>query len=307
MPNTLAHIGFQVPLQRRVGPSVSIRWLLVGAAIPDLPWIMARAVVSLDMPVDRVSLHSYSIIQSSLMFCILFSIAVCTLAQRPARIVIAMSVASLLHLLLDAAETKRANGAQFFVPFDWTVVNWGLFWPESAVTLSLTALGLATILWFWRPLTSEPLDLVWPNAARAAALTLFSLAYVLGPLLFIEQPYRHDNHFMRTCLEIEGARDGTVIEVDRVRVHAVSGTATSVICSIPLTLEGAFLEGANSVSLRGVLQQGQVIILDMHIHGRPMSRDLGSYVGLLLIVLAWLVPAAREIRSGGISRHDATG
>jgi hypothetical protein len=307
MPNTLAHLGFQVPLQRRLGPPVPIRWLLVGAVIPDLPWMMARAVAWLDVPVDWVGLYSYSIIQSSLMFCILFSLAVGTLAQRPTRIVITLSVASLLHLLLDAAETKRANGAQFFVPFDWTVVNWGLFWPESAMTLSLTALGLATILWFRRPLISEPLDLVWPSAARAAALTLFSLAYFFGPFLLIEQPYRHDNHFMRTCLEIEEARDGTLIEADRARVHAVSGTGTSVICSIPLTLEGAFREGANSVSLRGVLQQGQLIILDMHIHGRPISRDLGSYVGLFMILLAWLVPVARDIRRRARSPHDASG
>jgi hypothetical protein len=53
---------------------------------------------------------------------------------------------AVLHLILDAMQTKWGNGVHFLVPFSWDLTNWGLFWPESAVTYGLTAFGLGYIL-----------------------------------------------------------------------------------------------------------------------------------------------------------------
>src|SRR5688500_1748825 len=43
-----------------------------------------------------------------------------------------------VHLLLDASQTKWASGVLFFVPLTWTLHNWGWFWPESLITVLCT-------------------------------------------------------------------------------------------------------------------------------------------------------------------------
>ena len=127
MPNTLAHIGIQTVLQRSVAPRVQLRWVVVAAAIPDIPWILQRAAATILPSVDIVDLRSYAIIQSSLFFCIILSIALGAFAERFTQTSAILVSGSFLHLILDAMQTKWANGAQFFAPFDWDVVNWGVF------------------------------------------------------------------------------------------------------------------------------------------------------------------------------------
>jgi hypothetical protein len=75
-------------------------------------------------------------------FCLILSFALAALAKRFRKVFIILVINSLLHLFLDALQTKFANGVQFFVPFSWKMTNLELFWPESLPTYLLTAFGL---------------------------------------------------------------------------------------------------------------------------------------------------------------------
>ena len=57
MPNTLVHFGAQGAashaLRRRLDP----RFVHLGCLLPDLPWILRRAIVGLGLPADVFDLR----------------------------------------------------------------------------------------------------------------------------------------------------------------------------------------------------------------------------------------------------------
>ena len=144
MPNTLAHLGLQTLVAAPALRAGEVRWLFLGCVIPDLPWILQRALRGLAV-VDLYERRLYAIAQASLAVSLFLCAALAALAARPRRVFVILAASAALHLLLDALQTKWANGVHLAAPFSWQLWNAGLFWPESPISLGLSALGLAVV------------------------------------------------------------------------------------------------------------------------------------------------------------------
>ena len=150
MPNTLAHVGVQVAISRALWRDAELRWISLGCVIPDLPWIAQRAITTLLPQIDPYEMRFYAVAQASLAVSLVACAGFALLSRRPRHLFLLLSVNAVLHLLLDALQTKWANGVHLFAPFSWTIWNAGWFWPESPWTWFLTALGLGAFAWLWR-------------------------------------------------------------------------------------------------------------------------------------------------------------
>jgi hypothetical protein len=93
--------------------------------IPDVPWILQRIVSAgfTASVVDPYDLRLYTIVQSSLIACLVLSLALSLLSSAPRRVFMLLAFNSFVHLLLDAMETKWANGVNLFAPFSWQLLN----------------------------------------------------------------------------------------------------------------------------------------------------------------------------------------
>jgi len=75
MPNTLAHIGAQLPLFQRLMPAADPRWIALGLLIPDLLWILQRILIS-TTTLDPVQVRAYVVSMSAPFFYLLLSAAI---------------------------------------------------------------------------------------------------------------------------------------------------------------------------------------------------------------------------------------
>ena len=149
MPNTLAHIGVQFLVARTLIRSADVKWIWASCIIPDLPWILQRALRATLPDVSAYEVRLYAIAQSSFAVCLILSIALAIWSVRPARVFAILGLGCLTHLLLDSLQTKWANGVHLFAPVSWDLLNFGLFWPEDAITFALTAFGVAMAFFAW--------------------------------------------------------------------------------------------------------------------------------------------------------------
>lgn len=298
MPNTLAHLGVGLAASqasRLLGRDVDPRWVMTGCVVPDVPWIAARAVRVLAPGVDPFSLRLYAVAQSSLAVSLLLCGALAALTRAPRRVFAVLASMSLLHLLLDACQTKWGNGVHLLAPFSWELWNWGLFWPESPVTAALTLFGaLAAGVALWQLHSGAARRTGWRlGATPLAVAAALGSAWVAAPWLLREGPYRADNHSVRTLMERDARvgrpvafdRASLVSEDGRARVHSFDGEA--------LDLRGALPDAPAQVSLRGHFRGPDLVEVDaLHVH-RGWPRDAASYLGLSLVAVAWLVPPRR--------------
>ena len=141
MPNTLAHFGIQALTNKAVFRPVDVKWIGLGCLLPDLPWITQRLILPLNM-VDSIDLRLYVIIQSTLFFSLILSAAISLQVKDSKRIFLLLGFNCLLHLLLDATQTKWANGIHLLAPFSWQLINFNFYWPEQLPSLLLTLIGL---------------------------------------------------------------------------------------------------------------------------------------------------------------------
>lgn len=287
MPNMLAHIGVQTLVTRAVIRGADVKWIWAGCVIPDLPWIgqrMARAVAPETAFLD---IRLYAIVQASFLFCLILSAALACLSDRPRRVFAILALGCLMHLLLDALQTKWANGVHFFAPMSWDLVNFGLFWPEDPPTWALTALGLIVAGYaFWR-LRADTGDLIRPGGVRLGALFVLVSAYLAGPLTLMHGPLTADNHFAATLADTEN-RTGRTIGFDRRPVlEAPGGPVLDAWTGERIALAGAGPETPGTYSLTGIFQAPDAIeVSTTHAHPKGL-RDIASYLGLLLILAWW--------------------
>ncbi|MEL6680055.1 MAG: hypothetical protein AAFQ51_15215, partial [Pseudomonadota bacterium] len=149
MPATLGHIGVQALITRGVIRGADFKWILLGCVLPDVPWILQRLTRAGLPSVDVFDLRIYAIVQSSLVFTLILCGACALVARHPLRVFGILAVGALLHLLLDASQTKWANGVILFAPLDWRLVAFGFYWPEDVITLILLLFGLAYAAFAW--------------------------------------------------------------------------------------------------------------------------------------------------------------
>jgi hypothetical protein len=296
----LAHIGVQGVITRTVLRDADLRWIFLGCLLPDLPWILQRLGRAFMPGLNAYDLRLYAVVQASLAACILLCGALALYSSEPWKIFRVLTLNAVLHLLLDACETKWANGVHLLAPLSWELLNFGLFWPESWCILLLTIFGLAygVRAWWHTPLPLLPAT-PRPSWQRRYA-TLLIVAYVALPLAFRHGPYAMDNHSVKTLQERE-LRPGRLVEFDRnLYLKRPQGDHLRTFAREELRVTGKKSEHSSLVSIRAMFVDPTTIRIDaLHTHWGE-SRDLASYLGLVLLVGLWLRPYIQ--RAGGC-RH----
>ena len=82
MPSTLVHLAAQGWISRALFRKADAKWVFLGLLIPDIPWIIQRAIRFLPIAPDPYTLKLYGLVQSSLAFGLLLAAA---MARSPAR------------------------------------------------------------------------------------------------------------------------------------------------------------------------------------------------------------------------------
>jgi hypothetical protein len=303
MPNTLAHLGAQGLLVRVWPRDVSTRWVALGCVLPDVPWIGNRILLAGLPGIDADELRLYVIAQSSLLCLVLLCFALAMFARRWRPVAAVLVASGVVHLVLDAAQTKWGNGLHLIAPWSWRPWNFELFWPESLPTYVLTALGLVFGGWALRASLRQPLRAVRPPPPRVAIALLLFLAYLTLPAWLRGGPERADSHSFRTLRERD-ARPGRRVALDRVWMREDEGASALITLGRgeEIVVTGRTLGHSGRVSVRGhFADAGTLVAEDIHEHHFP--RDLASYLGLSLVALVW---AAGFLRLPPIGRARAT-
>lgn len=294
MPNTLAHIGVQALVTRGVIRQADMGWILTGCILPDVPWIVQRVIRAAPVEVSVYDLRLYAIVQSTLAFSLIAAGALACLSARPLRAAGVLGLGCLLHLLLDATQTKWANGVVLFAPLDWQVLNFGLYWPEDWPSLAMTVFGSGYFIWAFvrfRPwVLRNPPPRISP--LRWGLMIGLLAIYLLGPVPLMPQARSADPHYVATLQDTE-TRPGRAVGFDRARLtrDAEGRPLLRPWTGEILQMEGAGLpEKDATLSVLGHFgADGGVIAAQVHMHpaGR---RDAFSYLGLLALML-WAAAA----------------
>ena len=305
MPNTLAHLGVQGLATRAVYADADHKWIYLGCIVPDVPWILQRLVGQTLPGIDPYDLRLYVIVQASLCFCLVLSLALSTLSTSMWRIFAILSLNSLFHLLLDACQTKWANGVHFLAPLSWELTSFNLFWPESLLTYLLTIFGLAYFIWSWRNNGRNSIGLRWSPSIRLLAFIMLIFLYSSAPFLILNGPRNADNHFVKTLQNREN-RPGSYVEFDRTYYQHRSSGDLLLAAGEELEVEGVALDRSTVISARGAfISENRVRIKEYHLH-EPSIRDLGNYIGLSLVGTLWICAIWKEKFKGknsDISSH----
>ena len=297
MPNMLAHFGAQAVLTRTVLPQADIKIIFLGCLLPDVPWILQRLVFSLSPNVDAFTLRLYFITQASLFMTLILCGALASLSTSPKKVFSILVLNSLLHLLLDALQTKWGNGVLLFAPLSWSQLNFEWFWPESLPTYVLTLLGLGYIGWAWRRVINEsPLLPDFSSRKTILALGLFGLYFAL-PMGLLDGP-RMENTSFNTTLQDKHKRTGQEIEFDRrPYVHTAQKNILRSTNNEEFQLHGKSLTQSGTVSIRGrFLDPSRIQVIDIHEHVWGL-RDGSSYIAILLLVMMWGLAFLRTWKS----------
>lgn len=288
MPNTLAHLGAQTFASRALFRQSDLRWIALGCVVPDVPWILLRAVRATGAGFDPYDLRLYAIVQSSLLLSAVACAALAALSRTPWRVLGLLLVNVVLHLALDALELKWGNGVVLGAPFGWTVHSLDLVVPESPVVLGLSLLGLAVLLAAARRApTSVPAGLRRPR--RPALATALAALYLAAPLAFVDAAEAAGAHHI-DVLRPPAPRVGRAVALHRVPLRLSAGGVRSVrtFAGEAIRVEGlAAAAEPGVVSLRGRFADAETLHVDaLHRHW-PRIRESASLLGLAGVV--WLL------------------
>lgn len=293
MPNTLAHAGAQGLLTRTVLPDADLKWVYLGCIIPDFSWILQRAALTAVPGIDPHLLRSYVIIQASLLGCLICSAAVALVARKTWTVFAVLGGNAVLHLVIDAMQTKWGNGVHFFAPVSWETINWGLFWPESFPTYVLTAFGLVYVGWYWQSSVKESLGLTWPGIWRLTGILVLLAGYFAGPLFLLRGPIEADAHSLEVLRETQ-ERVGRQLELDRAGYVSTQSGHFLKYYGERVQVEELKVASPATVSIRGVfVDRHKIRITKLHVHPGGL-RDYPSYLGLALVVAVWGTAALKS-------------
>ncbi|UCE63863.1 MAG: hypothetical protein JSU59_01510 [Nitrospirota bacterium] len=300
MPNMLAHIGAQGFLTRTLLPKADLKLILLGCFLPDVPWVLARVFQGLPFGIDPYAIRLYAITQASLFVTLFVCGAIAAVSVHPRRVFAILALNVVLHLLLDALQTKWANGVHLFAPFSWEILNFELFWPESMPTYVLTLLGLTFTVWLWRQGIEEPPALSPISLKKLiVSIGLFVMYWIL-PIIFLNEPLRENNHYVKT-LQAKNERVGQYVEFDRVEYK--KGVNEDLLVSFAdeeIRIRNSQLGDSAQVSVRGRFVDSQTIeALAIHKH-LCWFRDGSSYIGIVLLISMWGVAWGRNKKPRGV-------
>ncbi len=289
MPNTLAHIAVNGVSTRTVIKNADLKWILLGTIIPDIPWMLQRAVKILYPEINGYDLRLYVIVQATLFFSLILSLWLSQFSKNWIKTFFILGIGSALHLLLDATQKKWGNGVHLFAPFNWDLLNFGWYWPESMVTYFITIAGLIYVIYYRKELFNSVTDINFRNFAFHISYFAVLLIYFLLPFYFMNDAEKADNHFVHTLRDFEN-RTGKYIEFDRRKVFNKNGDfylETFANESIMLKSDKELSEG--TYSIKGVFLDPKTIKLKAFHKHNAVLRDGASYFGLLLVLIVWII------------------
>ena len=286
MPSTLVHFAAQGGLSRALFRLVDPRLVFLGCLLPDLPWILRRAIVGFGLAADPFDLRLYTMGLASLAVTLLLAASVAALTDAPRRVLLVLGVNALLHLLLDATEVKFGNGVHLLAPFSWRMTSFDLIPGESPVYLALALAGALLAAWvIARPRGMTVLFLLRP--ARLAAAAALAAAYLLAPLPFLGRIEASDSYSVKTLRERD-ARKGRRVSLDRTGFVATpAGGFVQLWTGERVRATGNLPPHDASVSLHGTFLEPDVLRVDELVVHRG-HRDWQSYAGLALLLLVFL-------------------
>jgi hypothetical protein len=292
VPNTLVHFAAQGAASHALWRRLDPRFLYLGCVLPDLPWILRRAVVAFGLPADVFELRLYTMGLASLAVTLLLAGAIAIATTAPRRVFAWLGSNALLHLLLDAIEIKFGNGVHLFAPVSWRMTSFELLPGESPVYLLLTIGGVLVVLWDLA--RSRGVTVGWERRPRrwafAAAL---GAAYLIAPLPFLGSIEASDSYSVKTLRE-KDARTGRRVSLDR--AHFVASPAGGVLelwTGERVRATGALPDHDATVSLHGTFLAPDVLRADELVEPRR-NRDWPSYLGLGLLALVFVRDAFRS-------------
>ena len=290
MPNTIAHLGVHSLVTRGAVPGADFKWIFVGAVIPDFPFIIKRAITYLPIDVDILDVRLFSIVQASLVFCVLLALLCAQFSNRSQRVFLILTIGVVTHLLLDACQIKWGNGPRLLAPFDWSVTSFELFWPEELPSHLLTAFGVAAMVYVsLRPVGDQTGDLIVPDSRRWAVVGLLMVLYLALPFLFIDDVERHGGGSVDTIRMSD--RTGQAIWLDRARFRNDAGDYSIELYSGHFIdfrgIEGDLSE-QGKISVRGVFTSHDLITAQEYHFNNARFREAISLAGLAAILLYWI-------------------
>jgi len=281
MPNTLGHFGVQGAASRALFGSVDPRWIMAGCVLPDVPWILQRVAQAAFPGAYPYDLRLYFVAQASLFGALVGCGAAAAFAPKPRRIFLLLAFNSLLHLLLDACQTKWGNGVHLLAPASWHMLNFGWFWPADWPSHALTAAGVVFLLWASRHGLWAPFRLTFQRWAIAGILVA---AYFCMPALQIRSAYVANVHDARVLKE---QTVGAAVAFDREEVVLTPGGPRLEPWNGRQYAGGGGLpETPGTVSLRGRISAPEALAIEeLHEHSGS-HREYGSLVGLGVLAAA---------------------
>ncbi len=284
MPNTLCHFALQTPLNRPFLEKRDIAWTIAGCIIPDLPWIWLKGLLATGL-FDPYNLRLYAMAQASLCFCLILSVAVATLTNRPVRIFTVLGVNCLAHLLIDALQIKWGNGVHLFAPFNWDMFHLGFSWPEHLLTQALTVAGIPVLLYHWRAIVRGGLNLKPVSALPISFSVILLLCYLAGPPLFFERLESTDSYYISTMRNIK-QRTNRKIEFDRARYDARTRTLENY-AGERFSMAGLLPDKSGRVSFQGFFTSPETITATAYHYHRDY-RDSASILGLFMACILFV-------------------
>lgn len=290
MPNTLVHLGVQSVSTKAMYRDADFKWIALGCIIPDIPLILKRIIIYMGLNVNIYDLTQYSIVQSSLIFSVLFCGAIALLTAAPGRIFLLLAANSLLHLLLDAMQIKWGNGVHFFAPFSWRLTDFNLLWPEHAIILLLTIGGFFALIIFGKR-EWDRLVIFTFRPFRCASFALLILFYIALPFWLMSGPELADNHYAATFRNVS-KRAGKHVELDRSAYDHEKKTV-KVFARKYIKVTGNQPSKDAIISVQGHFTDNQTIHIDRY-HVHIPFRDASSGVALVGILTIWVMALVKR-------------
>jgi hypothetical protein len=302
VPNTLVHFAAQGVASRGLWRRIDPRWIYLGCLLPDVPWILRRAVVGLGLPVDPFDLRLYTMALASLAGTLLLGAALAAVTAAPRLVASVLGVNVLLHLLLDATEVKWGNGVHLLAPLTWRMTSFDLVPGESPLFFGLTVAGALLVVGeiARRRPAAVGFDL---RPSRLAAAVALLAAYLLFPLPFLGAVEASGSYSVRVLREV-AARPGRTVGLDRTAFLATpAGGVVRLWTGESVRATGTVPDHDATVSLYGTFLAPDVLRVDRLFEHRR-DRDWASYLALLLLAAVWLRPSRRPGEPGPQNRSE---
>ena len=298
MPNTIAHLGLHAVSTKAILSKADIKWIYLGAILPDIPFVIKRAATFIAPNVDILDVRLFAIVQASLIFSLVLAFACSRLSSRSRYVFLVLGFGVLLHLLIDACQIKWGNGPRFLVPFDWSLTNFGFFWPEQLPSHLMTAFGGVYVIYaFTLPIREQAKDLILPESKGLLALIAALAIYLLLPLALVDAVEQAGSGNVQ-LIRMED-RSGHEIELDRVRYRRDGARMTVELYRgefITLAGIGQDLPAAGKISVRGSFLAHDVIRANEFHINNASYREQASMLGLGIVLFYWLIVLVGRFR-----------